>query len=230
MIALGFFSLALLGLVTAGYWSRPDSYLLIFVCAALAITESYRDQPLSYLRFFLQGVLCGLAVDAKAHAVLYFIPVFFEARARWTVREFFSATAVILVGSLLGAASLLCAAGSFICRISCMVAECDSTRVGACAVHRQFSVTWRPWLLILALACGRKNLSFVVCASMVLLAAIVASKPGSYPTHFIPFLPTMLVIFARSLAQPAIAARAKIPVALVIVGAFYRARQRCVDG
>ncbi|MBT7770328.1 MAG: hypothetical protein HN705_10075 [Rhodospirillales bacterium] len=66
------------------FWTRPDPFILMLVCVAVA--SSGLQKYGTYAPHAAVAVCIGLAVNFKAHAFIYFIPIVFRyCAARWYV-------------------------------------------------------------------------------------------------------------------------------------------------
>jgi hypothetical protein len=77
-----------LGIVLAvsplSFWTRPDPFILMLVC--IAVAASGLKKYGTYAPHVGVAVCIGLAVNFKAHAFIYFIPIVFRyCSARWYV-------------------------------------------------------------------------------------------------------------------------------------------------
>jgi len=206
IIALGYFSLVALFFKNHSFWSKPDPFMIAAVAVGLyaCLMRPGRNA------WLLCGIALGVAVNAKITGAVYFLPYmawFFDRdgyRAPLVISlaagvvgllPFFASDQTSLVNYLLW----LQAAGGHGLSFVLLIQN---------AVFMLFLAA--PLLLFLAWQGGSvglrswlKNRKLVVFASAVatLLILVAASKPGSGPHHFLPFLPPLAFITAYAVAN-----------------------------
>ena len=201
LVALGYFSLVALLFKNNSFWSKPDSFLM--ASAALGLYSCIiRPGRVAWL---LCGVALGIAVNAKITGAVYFLPCL----AWFLDRDGFRAVLVISLSagvmalvpywfveqvSLLNYISWLQSAGghglSPLLLVQNMVFLLFiALPLGLYLLWQQGSVGIRSWLVTHKLVCGAS-------VAAALLVWIAASKTGSGPHHFLPFLPALAFLAA----------------------------------
>jgi hypothetical protein len=85
-----------LALSPISFWARPDPFILMLVCFALLSIHLKKFGE--YVPHIAVAICIGLAVNFKAHAFLYFIPIVFRyCTKRWYISWFLMAALSILV-------------------------------------------------------------------------------------------------------------------------------------
>jgi hypothetical protein len=206
LVALGYFSLAALLFKNNSFWSKPDSFLL--ACTAIGLysclTRVGRNS------WMLCGLALGIAVNAKITGAVYFLPYlawFFDrdgfrsvlvislAAAVTALLPFWSVEQISLTNYLFWLRS---AGGHGISPVlllqNFVFLLFIALPLGLYLAWQQGSVGIRSWLATHALV------SFAAIAASALIL-IAASKTGSGPNHFLPFLPALAFLTAVATAR-----------------------------
>ncbi len=184
------------------FWSRADSYL--FFCSAAAVSALLLRSWV--WASVICGAMLGLAIGFKAHGALYVAPVVavLIQRRGWrtvavsgTVAALFGSLPFLVQGvSLAGMVSWLRAASghgmelsTFLPSLQWVVFLAAPLLAAACMWALLQEARWTDY--------ARRN-GLVVCTAVlsVLGVAVVASKVGAGPHHFLPFLPLGLSLVA----------------------------------
>ena len=201
LVALGYFSLVALLFKNNSFWSKPDSFLM--ACAAVGIYSCLmRPGRISWM---LCGVALGVAVNAKITGAIYFLPYlawFFDrdgfravlvislAAAVTALLPFWSTEQVSLVNYI---GWLQSAGGHGLSPVlllqNLVFLLFISIPLGLFLLWQQGSVGMRSWL-------GTHRLVSLAVALAAFLTWIAASKNGSGPHHFLPFLPALAFLTA----------------------------------
>jgi hypothetical protein len=202
IIALGYLSLLALFFKKHSFWSKPDPFMMAATAFGLfaCVINNRR------LAWLLCGLCLGLAVNAKITGAVYFLPLlawFFERdgfRAVITAGLMAAIIAVlpfVTAGniSLVNYLALLQAAGDH--GISKMLLFENSLFILLAATPAL------SYLLFERIETGsfgtvqrHKWVSVAVLMALTLIL-IAASKPGSGPHHFLPFLPILAFFTAH---------------------------------
>jgi hypothetical protein len=201
LVALGYFSLVAVLLKNNSFWSKPDSFLT--ACAAIGL-YSCVTRP-GRVSWTICGIALGVAVNAKITGAIYFLPYlawFFD-------RDGFRSLLVILLAA--GVTALLpywsmeqvslinyivwlqAAAGHGLSPVlivqNLVFLLFITTPLLLFLFWQQGSVGIRSWV-------GTYRLVCVAATIAALLILIAASKTGSGPNHFLPFLPALAFLSA----------------------------------
>lgn len=192
----------MLAIAPMSFWSRPDPFLLVLVAAALAATGLERRG--TWAVAIAIAVCVGLAVNFKAHAFIYFVPLAFAYCARrwylvWPVMAVV-AVAVFLLPFALPAISL----PLYLDRLFGTVGGRDLD-MGLLLTALRWSLLFLlPPLLALgvAVADGRRprraDLAYLGVFLLCLAVAVYsASVPGAGWYHLLPLAPVAIDLFLR---------------------------------
>ena len=202
---------ALLLFAPISYWVRPDPIETFAVAAAVAATRS-GCRPL-WVGFF-----CGVAVNLKAHAGLYFLPILVDL---WWIAGW----RALLLAAGAGAATALLpflAPG--------ISAQDYLTGLSQQIVGRAQTLVQLPWVVIclmmlllpiaIPLAAQRQPARTTLYAVVGMAAALVLLYPATFPGagayHFLPLVPVLAD--ARYRLRPCGVDAALSPFALLIIG------------
>lgn len=201
LIALGYLSLAALLFKNNSFWSKPDSFLM--ACAAIGL-YSCLIRP-GRVAWLLCGIALGIAVNAKITGAICFLPYlawFFDRDGFRAVLVISLAAAVTALMpywsveqvSLINYISWLRSAGGHglspvLLLQNLVFLLFISTPLGLFLLWQQGSVGIRSWL-------GTHRLVCVAAVVATFLTWIAASKIGSGPHHFLPFLPALAFLMA----------------------------------
>lgn len=204
------------------FWSRPDSFLVFFVSiACLAATFP------SWGAALCLGIAAGISFNLKLHAPLYFLPLFAFACRTLSVRQM---AAAIGIGCACGVAPFVVfrniSFDNFIAPLKWGVGQ--GFAPGNYAVIMKWCFAWampagllailahahNPDRVRQAFSAGKWTAAALLLALMVM--AIPASKVGSGPFHYVPFLPVVVLVVADLLRDgPAVPCRKSRGVFLV---------------
>jgi len=201
LVALGYFSLIALFFKNHSFWSKPDPFLM--ACTAIGL-YSCLLRP-GRMAWVLCGIALGIAVNAKITGVLYFLPYlawFFDRdgyRALLVTSLAAAVTALLPYWamdqvSIINYTAWLQAAGghgiSRLLLLQNLVFLIFILIPPGCFLFWQYgSVGIRSWF-------DTYRLIFVASILAALLLLLAASKSGSGPHHFLPFLPALAFLVA----------------------------------
>jgi hypothetical protein len=203
------FNLIFFGAVCSGflnfdmhsYWNRPDSFLIMFVALGLLMSLQLRkaiEKNIKLVLFFsfIFGSLLGLAGGSKAHAILYFFPLFvfaFEvenfriSKNRLSIL-FFSLAAVGVSALLFTIAPFLIRGVSF---EHFLVWLSNASKHGISFYKFFENLTFFAALVIpmyIFRFTKAHRLTFLALVTCGAIMSVLASKPGAGTHHFIPFI------------------------------------------
>ncbi len=186
------------------FWSRPDPHVILLVTAALYATtlEAGRERP--WLVPLVVAVCIGLAVNLKAHAFVYFIPIVlnFCARRRavtWPLMAALAA-AVFLLPFALPQVSLV----NYVTGVLSVVGG-RAPDAGVFLYSARYALLFvSPGAMLLVVwLVGRQRLVkadglyFAALFGAVCLALYPSSVPGGFWYHLIPFAPLTVDLLLR---------------------------------
>ena len=200
-VALGYVALFALFFRNHSFWSKPDPFMMAAVAVGMFACTLHNMR----MAWIVCGLALGIAVNAKVTGAVYFLPLvaWFMARDGWR--------AVLAIGLVATALALL--PFLFAEQVS-LLNYLDWLRsAGDHGISRTLFIQNALFLLFAALpllagivwqqsAPGMRNLlaahkltalATFAAAGLILIAA---SKPGSGPHHFLPFLPLAGVLLA----------------------------------
>ncbi len=205
LVALGYFSLLALFFKNFSFWSKPDSFMIAASAVGLwSCTLGTKLRPRILLAWLICGVALGVAAGAKITGVLYFLPYvawFFERdgiKAPFVI----GFTALLITAlpflapesvSLTNYVAWLQAAGGH--GLSKSIFVQNAFFAGFALLPLLMWLIKKPALLW--------QHKWIALASMLAygLVLIAASKPGSGPHHFMPFLPALGFVAALAVAS-----------------------------
>lgn len=200
VVALGYFSLLALFFKNNSFWSKPDPFMILAVSIGLlaCLLDNRRRA------WLLLGAALGCAVNAKITGAIYFLPLIAWMYERDGFRP-------ILITGL---TALLVAALPFLSPESISLPNYIAwlQAAGGHGLSRGLLVQNTVFILfacipVLAFLLWQRGIAakgwvkehkLVAVASVVavLLILVAASKPGSGPHHFLPFLPALAFLTA----------------------------------
>jgi hypothetical protein len=200
VIGLGYFALLALFFKNFSFWSKPDSFMIAASALGLLSCTVHRVR----LAWVLCGLAIGIAANAKITGIIYFLPYVVWMYERDGIRAPFAAgmTALLIMilpylsedtVSLSNYIELLRAAGSHGLSKSMLIQNIFFLVIACVPIV--------AWLAV------RKDVIYdnwrVVLASLGALALVLvaASKPGSGPHHFLPFLPALGFLTALAVSN-----------------------------
>ena len=206
IVALGYFAIVALFFKNHSFWSKPDPFMILATAVGL---YACLMRPGRYA-WLLCGIALGISVDAKVTGAVYFLPYlawFFD-------RDGYRAPLVILLAgavvallpfwptgqvSLINYLQWLQAAGGH--GFSTMLIVQNAVFLVFLLAPLIFFVFWqggsvglRSWLMTRRLVLAGAAVSGV-------LILVAASKSGSGPHHFLPFLPPLAFLTAHAVAN-----------------------------
>jgi hypothetical protein len=206
LVALGYFSLVALLFKNHSFWSKPDSFMI--ACAAVGLYACLLGS--SRMAWVLCGLALGIAANAKITGAVYFVPYlawFFDRdgyRAPLVILLTAAVTGLLpfLAGeqiSLLNYIAWLRSAGGhglskFLLLQNFVFLLFITLPLALFVVWQASAVGVRSWF-------GTRKLVVAAALSAALLILIAASKPGSGPHHFLPFLPALAFFTALVTAR-----------------------------
>ena len=209
------------------FWSRPDPYLVLLVTVAIASVGRANAPTRGPAWAIAIAVAMGLAVDLKAHAFVFFLPVI--ARL-WAATP--TAANAFRLGAVIAAVSLATALVPFaFAGVSLTDYVANMTRfvagVGGSAEVFQKSLRYgalmlAPAVALAILAARRRDAVFAreafyvgILALSLALLLYPASRPGAGAYQLMPLFP----VAVDSLLRLGLAARSRAP----LVGAWFAA-------
>ncbi|CCQ72166.1 hypothetical protein [Magnetospira sp. QH-2] len=219
-----------------GYWTRPDSLLVLLVTlGVIAGSQSDRGRP--WLAAFGVAACAGLAVNLKVHAALYFVPIVL----RFCLYRPLSVWPMMAVVSLVFALLPFAFPGVSLQHYAEGIADIVSSRPIDMELLRtsvRFSLIFLlPGLALLLPLVTRGPLVsraeigyFGALALCVVIGLYPSSVPGAAWYHLLPFYPITVDLFlrlARALDQHRwIGTTAKLVMALTLVIMSYLPQKR----
>jgi hypothetical protein len=206
LIALGYFSLLALFFKNHSFWSKPDPFMI--AAASFGLLACLMDNKRR--AWLILGVSLGLAVNAKVTGAIYFLPFLAWMYERDGFRPLF----------ISGATALLVAALPFLSPASVSLPNYVTWLRSAGGhglsldlfLQNSFFIVFACLPVITTLiwqSCSKAvpnwaaSHKIVTVASLVgmLLILLAASKPGSGPHHFLPFLPALAFLAASAVVE-----------------------------
>ncbi len=200
IVALGYFSLIALFFKNHSFWSKPDPFMILAVGVGLVACLMANRRG----AWLLLGVALGLAVNAKITGAIYFLPLLAWQFERDGIRAVLvcGLTALLVAVlpflspaiSLLNYIAWLQFAGDHGLSIGLLIQNFLFI-LFACIPVLLFLLWQKRVEGVMSMLAGHK---LVMSASIVavLLILVAASKPGSGPHHFLPFLPLLAFLTA----------------------------------
>lgn len=234
IVALGYFSLIALFFKNHSFWSKPDPFMILAVGVGLVSCLMANRRG----AWLLLGAALGLAVNAKITGAIYFLPLL-----AWQFeRDGFRAVLVCgLTAMLVAVLPFLSPSVSLLNYIAWLQSAGDHGLSIGLLIQNFLFILFAciPVLLFLlwqkrvegavSILAGHK---LVMSASIiaVLLILVAASKPGSGPHHFLPFLPLLAFLTASTVEKVAHTGSRRwtayafwAPVAAMLIAAFLKA-------
>ena len=200
LVALGYVSLLALFFKNFSFWSKPDSLMLAASAVGLlACLVGTRQRPRELLAWTLCGVALGVAGGAKITGVLYFLPYVAWFLQRDGVRAPLVIGTVALV--VMAVPFAVPESVSLVNYLAWLQAAGGHGLSRSMFIQNAFFAVFA--LLPVVVLLLRKpalvwQYKWVAAASLAAygLVLIAASKPGSGPHHFLPFLPALGMLAA----------------------------------
>ncbi|MCP3999435.1 MAG: hypothetical protein GY727_00785 [Gammaproteobacteria bacterium] len=203
VVALGYFSLLALFLKHHSFWLKPDPFIIVLASVGLlaCLTDNKRSA------WLMLGVALGCAVNAKITGAIYFFPFLAWIYERDGFRPvFFSGLTALLVAALPFLLSETISLPNYIAWLQAARSHGLSKYL---LVQNTVFILFAciPVFIFLFWQRGVKTTAgwltehkLVVAASLValLLIIVAASKQGSGPNHFLPFLPALALLTASA--------------------------------
>ncbi|WP_373999496.1 ArnT family glycosyltransferase [Bdellovibrio bacteriovorus] len=184
-------SVVLLGFYNFSYWNRPDSFLMTYVFWSLLLV-SKRSVAGTWKMYVGLGVLAGLSVNSKLHALLYFVPIVSLYCEKNRERSLFKIATGIVVFVCVAVAPFFFPQVREDLYITWLKMASKHGLVYSDTVKNVSFITSFLLLLVLIGFAKRCRITFFVFCGVSLLIAIAASKPGAGPHHFLPLVPVLL--------------------------------------
>jgi hypothetical protein len=200
VVAIGYYCVLALFFRNFSFWSKPDPFMVMGVTAGLAACVSGGRTG----AWIACGVALGLAVNAKITGAVYFLPL-----VAWFLQRD-GIGAALLIGVVAGLLAALPFLSPETISLANYIAWLQSA--GGHGLSREMFFQNTAFMLfallpVLAYFAGRIDLLrrywLVTLASVAAIGLILvaASKPGSGPHHFLPFLPLFAFVAAVGAAE-----------------------------
>ena len=200
VVALGYYAVLALFFKNFSFWSKPDPFMIAAVAAGLAACVSGKRAG----AWIVCGIALGLAVNAKITGAVYFLPLlaWFFQRDGFVAAFVTGGVALVLAAlpfatpdtvSLANYIAWLQAAGGHGLSRAMFLQNTAFMLFALIPVAVYFAgridLLKRYWLV---------SLASVAALGLILIAA---SKPGSGPHHFLPFLPLCAFFAAAGVSE-----------------------------
>ncbi|MBI2870727.1 MAG: hypothetical protein HYY14_03355 [Candidatus Omnitrophica bacterium] len=202
-VYLGFSTLILLFFQEMSFWARTDPLILLSVSLGLLTVLGKRRG----LGIMAAALTLGLAVNLKAHALLYFLPILTLVKTRWGWKALVLAAAAAGFIALLPFALPGVSLPNYLAWLG--IAKAHGLKPDILLNTAEFA-----GFILLPLTAlffqnqeagpggdGRRPSYLVSLLVSTALVTLLAAKPGSGPHHLIPFIPLVAYPAAPAIAR-----------------------------